>query len=145
MADTVDDKEVRIAVKHPTRGDLSIKVKRGQGVKESVETSTSKTVCFDEVITEGAEKVSYKLEIERLLFEKKQEYIDLRDILSTIQHVPGTVETREIIRYKDEDPFTIVKTFGGAILDGNEFEMKAEEKTVHKLNFVCSSKDETIE
>ena len=94
---------------------------------------------------EGAEKVSYKLEIERLLFEKKQEYIDLRDILTAIQHVQGTVETREIIRYKDEDPFTIVKTFGGAILDGNEFEMKAEEKTVHKLNFICSSKDETIE
>lgn len=145
MAGTVDDKEIRIAVKHPERGDLSIKIKRGQGVKESVETSTSQTVCFDEVITEGAEKVSYKLEIERVLYETKQEYIDLRDILTAIQHVQGTVETRETIRYKDEDPFTIVKTFGGAILDGNEFEMKPEEKTAHSLTFVCSSKDEVVE
>ena len=145
MAGTVDDKEIRIAVKHPERGDLSIKIKRGQGVKESVETSTSQTVCFDEVITEGAEKVSYKLEIERVLYETKQEYIDLRDILTAIQHVQGTVETRETIRYKDEAPFTIVKTFGGAILDGNEFEMKPEEKTAHSLNFVCGSKDEIIE
>jgi hypothetical protein len=145
MAGTVDDKEIRIAVKHTERGDLSIKIKRGQGVKESVETSTSQTVCFDEVITEGAEKVSYKLEIERVLYETKQEYIDLRDILTAIQHVQGTVETRETIRYKDEDPFTIVKTFGGAILDGNEFEMKPEEKTAHSLTFVCSSKDEVVE
>jgi hypothetical protein len=145
MAGAVDDKEIRIAVKHPERGDLSIKIKRGQGVKESVETSTSQTVCFDEVITEGAEKVSYKLEIERVLYETKQEYIDLRDILTAIQHVQGTVETRETIRYKDEDPFTIVKTFGGAILDGNEFEMKPEEKTAHSLTFVCSSKDEVVE
>ena len=139
------DKEIRIAVRHPERGDLSINLRHGQGVKESVETSTSETVCFDEVIVEGAEKTSYKLEIERILFERKDEYIDLRDILSAIQHVPGTVETRETIRYKDEAPFTIVKTFGGAILDGNEFEMKPEEKTAHSLNFVCGSKDEIIE
>jgi hypothetical protein len=115
-------------------------------VKESIEKNAAESiVCFDEVITEGAEKVSYKLEIERVLYETKQEYIDLRDILTAIQHVQGTVETRETIRYKDEDPFTIVKTFGGAILDGNEFEMKPEEKTAHSLTFVCSSKDEVVE
>jgi lipopolysaccharide/colanic/teichoic acid biosynthesis glycosyltransferase len=59
--------------------------------------------------------------------------------------LPAGITSEASIRYKDEDPFTIVKTFGGAILDGTEFEMKAEEKTVHKLNFICSSKDETIE
>ena len=137
------DKEIRIAVKSPTLGDLSINLRHGQGVKESVETETSSTVCFDEVIVEGAEKVSYKLEIDRIIFETRKEYEDLRDILKEIQHIPGTVETRETIKYKDEDPFTIVKTFGGAILDGNEFEMKPEEKTAHNMSFLCSTKDET--
>ena len=123
----------------------SMTLVHGQGVKESVETETSKTVCFDEVITEGAEKVSYKLDIDRIIFEKKQDYIDLRDILSRMQHIQGDVEVRETIKYKNEAPFTIVKSFGGAILDGNEFELKPEEKTAHSLSFVCASKDETIE
>ena len=123
----------------------SMTLVHGQGVKESVETETSKTVCFDEVITEGAEKVSYKLDIDRIIFEKKQEYIDLRDILKRMQHIQGDVEVRETIKYKNEAPFTIVKSFGGAILDGNEFELKPEEKTAHSLSFVCASKDETIE
>lgn len=134
------DREVRIAV-----GDKSINLRHGQGVKESVETSTSTTVCFDEVITEGAEKVSYTLEIDRIIFETKEDYLLLTDILTDIQHIPGDVQTRETIHYKGEAPFTIVKTFGGAILDGNEFEMKPEEKTAHNMSFVCSSKVETIE
>ena len=134
------DKEVKLAV-----GDKSINLKHGQGVKESVETSTSTTVCFDEVITEGAEKVSYKLDIDRIIFETKDDYVALRDILDEMQHTAGDVQTRETIKYKGEAPFTIVKTFGGAILDGNEYEMKPEEKTAHKISFVCSSKNETIE
>ena len=134
------DKEIMLAV-----GNKSINLRHGQGVKESVETSTSTTVCFDEVITEGAEKVSYKLDIDRIIFETKKEYLLLSEILTTMQHVPGDVQVRETVKYPGEDPFTIVKTFTGAILDGNEFEMKPEEKTAHKLSFVCSSKNEKLE
>lgn len=139
------DKEVLIAVKRPDGTDLSVNMKHGQGVKESVETETSTTVCFDEVITEGAEKVSYTLEIERIIFETRKDYEDLRDILALMQHTPGDVQTRETIKYKNEAPFTIVKTFNGAILDGNEFEMKPEEKTAHSIKFICSSKEEYTE
>lgn len=141
------DKEIRISVADPTNSEKvwSINLIHGQGVKESVNTSTSETVCFDEVITEGAEKVSYKLEIDRVIFETKDDYDALTKILKYIQHVQGTVQTREVIRYKNSKPFAIVKTFGGAILDGNEFEMKPEEKTVNSLSFICSSKDEITE
>lgn len=133
------DKEVMFAV-----GDKSISLRHGQGVKESVETSTSTTVCFDEVITEGAEKVSYKLEIDRIIFETRKEYEDLRDILALMIHIPGEVQTRETIRYKKEE-FTIVKTFTGAILDGDEFEMKPEEHTAQSLSFICADKTEKTE
>ena len=134
------DKEVLIAV-----GDLSVNMKHGQGVKESFDTETSTTVCFDEVITEGAEKISYTLEVERIIFETRKDYEDLRDILNLMLHTPGDVQIRETVKYKGEEPFTIVKNFGGAILDGNEYEMKPEEKTAHKLKFTCSSKDEYTE
>ena len=131
------------------------------GIREEVENYIEKTqeakklyddgkkdaafdICFDEVITEGAEKVSYKLDIDRVIFETKKEYENLRDILALMIHTPGEVQTRETIRYKKEE-FTIVKTFTGAILEGDEFEMKPEEHTAQSLSFVCASKDETTE
>jgi len=117
----------------------------GQGVKESTETSTSKIVCFDEVLTDGSDKVSYKLDIDRLVFETRDQYEELRDTLQDMIHIPGDIQTRETIRYKGEDPFTIVKNYSGAILDANDYEMKPEERSAQKLSFICGTKEEYCE
>jgi len=113
----------------------------GQGVKESMETSTSTTVCFDETITEGA-TVSYKLDIDRVVFETKEQYTKLRDELMKMINVQGTITTREVIRYDQKKPFTIVKNFSGCILDGKEYEMKPEEHSAQNLSFICADMEE---
>lgn len=120
-------------------------VVHGQGVKESLETSTSSTACFDEVITQGSPTVSYKLDIDRLVFETKEQYEELRDELRSMLNVPGIITTREIIRFKADAPFCIVKNFTGAILDGKDYEMKPEEHSAQNLTFVCSAMDEYTE
>ena len=118
----------------------------GQGVKESIEKSGAEsTVCFDEVITDGTDVVSYKLDIDRLVFETRQDYVDLRNILNKMMKTPGTITTRETIRYKNSKPWTIVKNYNDCILDGKDWEMKAEEKTAQSLSFVCGSMDEYTE
>ena len=102
----------------------------GQGVKESIEKNGAESiVCFDEVITDGTDVVSYKLDIDRLVFETRQDYVDLRNILKKMMKTPGTITTRETIRYKNSKPWTIVKNYNDCILDGKDWEMKAEEKT----------------
>ena len=120
-------------------------VVHGQNVKESLESSTSSTVCFDEVITQGSATVSYKLDIDRLVFETKEQYEELRDELNTMLHVPGIITTREVIRFKNDSPFVIVKNFTGAILDGKDYEMKPEEHSAHGLSFVCNGCEEYTE
>ena len=120
-------------------------VVHGQNVKESLESSTSSTVCFDEVITQGSATVSYKLDIDRLVFETKEQYEELRDELNTMLHVPGIVTTREVIRFKNDSPFVIVKNFTGAILDGKDYEMKPEEHSAQGLSFVCNGCEEYTE
>lgn len=118
----------------------------GQGVKESIEKSGADSVpCFDEVITQGTASVSYKLDIDRLVFETREQYEELRDILKDMLNVPGDITTREVIRYKADEPFTIVKNYSGAILDGRDYEMKVEEMSAQKLSFICSDMEEYTE
>lgn len=119
-------------------------VAHGQGVKESMETSTSTTVCFDEVITEGS-TVSYKLDIDRIVFETKDQYDKLNAELKKMISTPGNITTREVIRYDQKKPFTIVKNFSGCILDGKEYEMKPEEHSAQNLSFICSALEEKTE
>ena len=118
----------------------------GQGVKESIEKSSAESiVCFDEVITDGSDVVSYKLTIDRIVFEKRTDYTQLKAILDNMLSTPGTITTRQIIRYKNEKPWVIVKNYSGCILDGKDFEMKPEEKSAQNLSFICSELNEYTE
>ena len=118
----------------------------GQGVKESIEGSSADTiVCFDEVLTDGTDVVGYKLEIERIVIETKNQYVTLRNTFQKMMKTPGTITTREVIRYKNSKPFVIVKNFSGCILESKDYEMKPEEKSAQKLSFKCSDMDEYTE
>ena len=118
----------------------------GQGVKESIDKSTADTiVCFDEVLTDGADTISYKITIDRIVIEKRRTYETLRDIFKKMLKVPGEITTREVVRYKQEKPFVIVKNFHGCIIDGKDYEMKPEELSAQNLSFVASDMDEYTE
>ena len=118
----------------------------GTGVKESIEKSGAESVvCFDEAIVDGSDTVSYKLTIDRIVFEKRTIYEKLRDIFKKMLKTPGTITTREVIRYKNAAPFVIVKNYTGVILDGRDYEMKPEERSVQNLSFLCADMDEYTE
>lgn len=118
----------------------------GTGCKESIEKSSADSiVCFDEAITDGSDVVSYKLSIDRIVFEDKTTYERLRDEFNKMLSTPGTITTREIIRFKNQKPFAIVKNFSGCILDGKDYEMKPEEKSAQNLSFICSGMTEKTE
>ena len=118
----------------------------GQGVKESIESSSADTIkCFDEVITDGSDVISYKLEIERIVIESRKTYEKLRDTFKKMLKTKGNITTREVIRYKNSAPFVIVKNYHGCILDGKDYEMKPEENSAQKLSFLCETMDEYTE
>ena len=118
----------------------------GTGVKESIEKSGAEsTVCFDEVLTDGTEQVSYKLDIDRIVYESKTNYRSLSKRLKEMLSTPGTITTRQTIKYKNDAPFVIVKNYSGCILDGREYEMKPEERAAQNLSFICANMEEYIE
>lgn len=118
----------------------------GTGVKESLEKSGAEsTVCFDEVLTDGTGRVSYKLDIDRVVYESASYYLTLSKIFKRMLSTPGTITTRQTIKYKNKAPFVIVKNYSGCILDGKEYEMKPEERAAQNLSFICSNMEEYIE
>jgi hypothetical protein len=118
----------------------------GQGVKESIDKSNADSVvCFDETITMGAENISYKLEIDRIVFEGMGAYKRLSAVLQTMLSQKRDISTFEIIRYKNAAPYMITKHFHGCILDGRDYEMKPEEFSAQNLTFLCESMEEIVE
>ena len=118
----------------------------GTGVKESLEKSGAEsTVCFDEVLTDGTGRVSYKLDIDRVVYESASYYLTLSKIFKKMLSTPGTITTRQTIKYKNKAPFVIVKNYSGCILDGKDYEMKPEERAAQNLSFICSNMEEYIE
>jgi hypothetical protein len=118
----------------------------GTGVKETIEkNSAESTICFDEAIIDGSDTVSYKLTIDRIVFETRKNYEKLRDVFKKMMKTPGTITTREVIRYKNSAPFVIVKNYSGVILDGKDYEMKPEQRSVQNLSFLCADMDEYTE
>ena len=118
----------------------------GTGVKESIEKSGAESiVCFDEAIVDGSDTVSYKLTIDRIVFETHKNYKQLRDAFKKMMSTPGNITTREVIKYKNAQPFVIVKNYSGVILDGRDYEMKPDERSVQNLSFLCADMDEYTE
>lgn len=120
-------------------------VMHGYGVKDSENTSTNTTVCFDEAVPQGADNTGGTLEMDRLVYETKEEYDWLRDTLKTMKSTPKMITTREIIRYKNSEPFVIIKNFTDCILDGKDYEMKPEEHSAQNLKFIWGECDERTE
>ena len=118
----------------------------GTGFKESIEKNGAESVvCFDESIVDGSDAISYKLTIDRIVFEKRVAYETLRNVFKKMLSKPGTITTREVIKYKNSPPFVIVKNYSGVILDGRDYEMKPAERSVQNLSFICADMDEYTE
>ena len=121
-------------------------VAHGTGVKESIEKNSAESVvCFDEAIVDGSDTVSYKLTVDRLIYENRKTYEKLRDTFKKMLSTPGNITTREVIRYKNSAPFVIVKNYSGVILDGRDYEMKPDERSAQNLSFLCADMDEYTE
>ena len=125
-------------------GDGALGVYKGTNVKDSPETQTKSTNCFDEVVTDGASEIGGTLEIEKLSYDSMQDYIDIETKLLEMRSVPTMVTTVEVIRFKDEAPYTIYKNYLNCIVAGNDYESKPAEKSTRNLKFNYSKMVQNI-
>lgn len=120
------------------------KMMYGTSAKASPETNTSTTSTFDGVITEGLDKIPWTIECSKLRYEGLASHREMSETLEKMISVPNMVTIRETV-HTPEEVYTVVDNFFDCIVDGNDYEVKPEEKTVENLKFKASRHERKYE
>lgn len=115
----------------------------GTGVKGSAEISRSATQTFDGPKNSGLDKVPHTLEISKLVCDTLDDYIELDALMIRMRNEPETITISETIVGPEGERFTVLKHYINCLVDGDEYEMTAEDITALTLKF--ASEDMTSE
>ena len=126
-------------------GNEPVSVYRGTGVKDNPDFKADSTDCFNETITDGADNIGGTLEIEKLSYDSKEEYVALGKALLRMQSTPTMVTTVEEIKYKGQEPYTIRKNYHDCVISGKDYESKPKEKSTRNLKFTYASMTEIVD
>ncbi len=120
------------------------KMMYGTSAKASPETNTSTTSTFDGVINEGLDEVPWNLEFSKLRYESLATHKELSETLDRMISVPAMVTIRETVRTPDET-YTVVDNYFSCLVNGNDYEIKPEEKTVENIKLKASRRERKYE
>lgn len=113
-------------------------------VKASPETNSSSTNTFDGAITQGMDKVAWNVELEKVRFEGLSKHRELSELLEGMLNKPEMVTVRETVHSREED-YVIKDNFFDCLLDGNDYELKADDLTSESIKFKASSRKREYE
>ena len=113
-------------------------------VKASPDTKSSTTNTFDGAITQGMSNVAWSVELSKVRFEDLSTHKELSELLDSMLDKPQMVTVRENVHAKEED-YVIKDNFFGCLLDGNDYELKADDLTSESIKFKASKRERDYE
>lgn len=116
----------------------------GTSAKASPETNTSTTSTFDGVINEGLDEVPWTLEFSKLRYEGLASHREMSETLDKMISVPKMITIRETVHSVDET-YTVVDNYFNCLVNGNDYEVKPEDKTVENLKFKAARRERKYE
>ena len=102
------------------------------------------TATFDGVLTDGTDKIPYSISVDRLRYGTQNQYMTLHQKLDAMLTTPETIKIVEIVRTSTE-VFKVIDYVYNCLVDNNEYEIKADERTVENISFKGSSKTRKYE
>ena len=118
-----------IAITHATCVDENRKMENGDT-----------TVCFDEVVQEGASQTSFEVSVDRLNYDSMDDYIAIDEILEDMVVNPGVLTIREVISFKDEEPYLLKRVYLDVLLADDKYKIEPNKKAVSNLIFNCGKR-----
>ena len=115
----------------------------GTQIKGTRNTNANSTPTFDGVVPNGTSKISHSLEISKLSYDGYVTYVRLCEIIDGMLEVGGIITVRER-HVMPEEEFEVIYDYHDCIVDGDDYEIKPEDRTVENLKFICGSRDRTI-
>ena len=121
-------------------------IRVGYSTSASVEpeVETNETPTFDGAVVDGTEDPSFTVEIEKLRYGTKADYIQLEQLLINMYTKGYPIKIAEKVSMKDGD-MTIVDIVYDCKLDGNSYELDPEERTAESLTFKGSKRRRWID
>lgn len=116
-------------------GEGGVGVFRGTSFKDTPEYSSDMIKCFDENVNQGSDVVGGTIEIEKLVYDGRQQYIDLRDKLKAMKTEPAMVTTFQRIKFKGDKPYIIRKNYKGCLIASNDEESNPGEISTKTFSF----------
>lgn len=116
----------------------------GTGVKGSVEINRTSTQTFDGAKNSGLSNVPHTLEISKLVCDNIEDYRRLMNLMKEMRSEPKTITIKEIIRSNEHGVFTVTKHYINCLVDGDEYEMSAEDITALTLKFGAEDMTEDL-
>ena len=113
-------------------------------VKASPETNSTTTNTFDGAITQGMDNVAWSIELSKVRFEDVSTHQGLSELLDSMLSKPQMVTVRETVHSKKED-YVIKDNFFNCLLDGNDYELKADDLTSESIKFKASKREREYE
>ena len=118
--------------------------------KGSEETSATVTPTFDGPVPQGNDDNPHSIDISRLDYGKannlsaKESLILITRIIDTMKTVHGMVTIEEDYNPSNEESFAYEKHYFDCLVDGDDFEIKADDQTVNNLKFKAGRVEKVI-
>ena len=112
----------------------NVRVGYGTNAKVEPELDTEETPTFDGPVIDGTIEPSHTVEIEKLRYGTMDEYIAIEKLLVNMYTVGYPVKIVERVKMKD-GAMKITDIVYDCKLDGNDYELDPEERTVDSLSF----------
>ena len=112
----------------------NVRVGYGTNAKVEPELDTEETPTFDGPVIDGTIEPSHTVEIEKLRYGTMDEYIAIENLLVNMYTVGYPVKIVESVKMKD-GAMKITDIVYDCKLDGNDYELDPEERTVDSLSF----------
>ena len=135
-------KRVTISYKDDNGNDHVVQLVNVTSFEQDEETSANVTPTFDGPLTEGNDDNPWSITIERSVYDKRTKYIEIRDMIKALHKIKGLITLEEDYYISGETPFTIIKNFSGAVIDGNSHKVDPEKHSVSNLKFKCENMEE---
>ena len=116
---------------------------RGTSIKIDKNLNVSEENTFDGPVLSGESKVSYSIEIGKLIAPDLESYLELRSVLNEMETIKKPITIQEVVKDKSGNTYTVKQLFLNCLVNSYGQEISVDTLTTETIKFSAEDKEET--
>lgn len=117
----------------------------GTGIKGSPQITRSTTITFTGARGNGLKDVPHTLEIGKIQSNSMEDLMALRKLMISMREESQPITIAEHIIQQNGERFTFYRHYHACLVDGDDYEINAEDLTAETLKFAAEGMTESYE